>query len=217
MRTSTFIGFCFLGTVGLASIGCSSDSGATVRNVSGTLNPSDKITKVVAVQASKTSTQSYSATVDASGHFSLALPIGERFVVAFLSGNQAVGVLQFKNAQTGKFTTLLPVTHAPTASPSNTKPADAAAEVESKDIELGAVDNPANDNKYEPANDPEEQVDSDDDGQDDATDTDDDNDGKADAEDDDNDNDGVADDEETHDGDGDGVPDEVEHEGSDGA
>lgn len=201
MRKLGLIGF--LGILGFAGIGCSS-SEPTLRNVSGTVPTGDKITGVVAVQAGAGSAaKTYAGTVDASGHFSIALPIGQKFVLGFMSGDTAVGVLHWKSGQTGAYTTVLSVGHVPTGSATNTKPADAAAEVEDEDIALGSVDNAAGDALYEPSSNPEEQVDSDDDGEDDFDDADDDGDGEDDA-----DESGDAEDE--VDSDSDGLPDQID-------
>lgn len=205
MQNRTLIGLCFLGISSLAAVGCASTDAATIRNVSGTVPASDKITSVIAVQSGGAG-KTYSAPVDASGHFSLPLPIGQRFTVGFLSGTKAVGVLRHKSGATGAYSSLLAVGHAPIGSPTDKKAADAAGEVEDEDIALGDVDNAAGDAAYEGSNNPEEQVDSDDDGENDYADGDDDGDGEDDAAD-DSSGEGAED---AADADSDGMPDVVD-------
>lgn len=206
MRISTLIGLCFLGISSLTSLGCASEDAATIRNVSGAVPTSDAITSVIAVQSGGAA-KTYTAPVDASGHFSLALPIGQRFTVGFLSGSKAVGVLRYKSGATGVYSSLVAVGHAPTGSPADKKAQDASAEVEDEDIALGDVDNAAGDASYEPSNNPQEQVDSDDDGEDDYADDDDDGDGEDDIADDDG---GGEDGDDSVDTDTDGLPDVID-------
>lgn len=201
MRNLGLVGLASVFVLGLSGLGCSSTE-ATMRNVSGTVPASDKVTSVIAVQAGAGSAaKTYTAPVDASGHFSLQLPIGQRFVVGFMQGSNAVGVLRWKSGQSGAYTTILAVGHAPSGSPS-VKPADASEEVEDQDVALGDVDNAAGDTLYEPSQNPEEQVDSDDDGQDDFDDADDDGDGEDDAD--------ESDAEDEVDSDSDGLPDQID-------
>jgi len=191
-----------------------------MRNVTGTVPTADKISSVVAVQVGNSTT--YTAPVDASGHFSITLPIGQRFYLTFVSTNQTVGALRYTSSS-GAFMSDLNITHAPKSQPSlspASEGADDDAEVdddsdsdsdddgiEDQEIELGDVDNPAGDDKYVPSQNPEQQCDSDGDGEDDFGDGDDNGEHEDGA--DDSDSDGLPDVVDTDD-DGDGVPDAAE-------
>lgn len=185
MQHRTLIGLSFLGFASLMSVACS-NAEPTQRNVTGTVPTADKISNVVAVQVGD-ATKTYSAPVDASGHFAITLPIGQRFQVSFLSGTQTVGGLQYAST-TGALKNYVSITHAPKSSPSLNPASDGADDdaesddddadgdddgIEDDGIDLGSVDNPAGDDAYVPANNPERECDSDGDGEDDADDGDD--------------------------------------------
>lgn len=214
MRFTSLLGLGFVAALGFSSLACSSESEG-VRTVAGALKAGENVTQVVALPTSPSAKGTiYSSTVDASGQFRLDLPKNERYVVIFKAGDQAVGSLRFKDGSTGAFTTLLAVAGAPSNMPAS-KPLDASDDAEDDDateseIELGEVDDPAGDGQYEPANNPSEQVDSDDDGDSDFEDADDDNDGENDDVDSDDDGDGADDASEDLDADDDGTPDEVD-------
>lgn len=218
MHFRTSIGLSFLGFASLMSVACS-NAEPTMRNVTGTVPTADKVSSVVAVQVGNAAS-TYTAPVDASGHFSITLPIGQRFYMTFVSGSQTVGALRYVSS-TGAFRSDINVTHAPNASPSLSPASDGAddgAEVEDESddddadddgieddgIDLGSVDNPAGDDKYVPAHSPEQECDSDGDGEDDFEDGDDS--GEHSESDADSDADGVPDVVDTDDN-GDGVPD----------
>ncbi|HMY15173.1 MAG TPA: hypothetical protein PKA58_02540 [Polyangium sp.] len=216
MHLRTSIGLSFLGFASLMSVACS-NAEPTMRNVTGTVPTSDKVSSVVAVQVGNAAT-TYSAPVDASGHFSITLPIGQRFYLTFLSDAQTVGTLRYTSS-TGALRSDINITHAPKASPSlspASEGADDADESEDADddsdddgieddgIDLGDVDNPAGDDKYVPSQSPEQECDSDGDGEDDFEDGDDS--GEHADDDADSDSDGVPDVVDTDDN-NDGVPD----------
>lgn len=214
MRMTSWLGLGFVAALALSSIGCSG-SGEGVRTVAGSLKAGEGVTEVVALPASSEQKGTvYSAKVDASGAFRLDLPKDQRYVIVFKSGDQSTGVLRFKDGTTGAYTTLLPVAGEPSSMPSSKPLSEDDAEddddAEESEIGLGEVDDPAADGQYEPANNPLEQVDSDDDGDNDFEDADDDNDDVADDVDSDDDGDGVDDSSEDLDADDDGTPDEID-------
>jgi len=216
MQHRTLIGLSFLGFASLMSVACSNAAApATMRNVSGTVPVADKITSVVAVQVGNTAV-THTAAVDASGHFSVTLPIGQRYHLTFLSSTQTVGALLYKSSK-GALKSDLNITHAPKAKAS-IKPASEGDDGESADdgdenddgieddgIELGDIDNPAGDDKYVPGQNPEQEADSDGDGESDSDDADDSAE-DSDSGESDTDGDGLPDSIDTDD-DGDGIPD----------
>lgn len=198
--------------------GCDQGSAVTTRDMSGTVTASagQKITTIRAVGVGKQNGQAVTAPVDASGKFTLTLPIGGHFLVSFTDGTKNVGVFRFKDGH-GGYTSILPVTQAP-GSATSKQPQDegGGGDAEADDgIDVGEVSDADSDGQYEPSSDPLDQVDSDDDGRVDSADSDDDNDGTEDAADSDSDNDGVEDADEQADSDDDGVPDALEDGGSD--
>jgi len=153
--------------------------------VSGTGPTPDNTATVVAVRGGDAS-KTYTAPVDASGHFAVTLPIGQHFHLTFVSNGQTVGALRYTSSS-GAFKSDINVTHAPNAKPSLSPGSEGSAGadeaecdgdadddgIEDDGIELGDVDNPAGDDKYVPSNSPEHECDSDGDGEDDADDGDD--------------------------------------------
>lgn len=201
MRTVCLLG---VAALGFSSLACSGGSEG-VRSVTGALKTDSGVTQVVAKSTAQPS-QSYTAAVDASGRFTLDLPMNQRYVVVFKAGDQAIGVLHFKESASGAFSTRLAVTGGlpPSSKPLDTEEDDDGA------IDLGDVDDADGDALYESSNNPSEQVDSDDDGESDYADSDDDNDGESDDVDSDDDNDGVDDAAEDLDADDDGLPDDID-------
>ncbi len=215
MNHRALIGLGLLGFASLASIGCS-NAAPTLRNVTGTVPAADLITSVEAVQVGNPA-NAHTAVVDANGHFSITLPIGQRFYIVFKANDQIVGALRYMSSA-GAFKSAVAVTHAPNAEPSMKSASvdgddgDAEdnddGEVEEDDIDLGDVDNDAGDDKYEPSRSPESESDSDGDGENDFDDQDEGNvdDGDDNNEDVDSDDDGLPDVVDTDD-DGDGIAD----------
>jgi hypothetical protein len=184
MQLRTLIGLSFLGIASITSVACS-NAAPTMRNVTGSVPAADKITSVVAVQVGNAA-NTKSAAVDASGHFSITLPIGQRYHLTFLSNTQTVGALRYTSTS-GAFKSDINVTHAPNAKPSLSPASEGSDDAETADdgadddgdgieddgIDLGSVDNPANDDKYVPSQNPEQEADSDGDGESDSDDADD--------------------------------------------
>lgn len=207
-----------LSLVAIAAVGCSSESteGPTAqgsRALTGRIQPAAgvNVTEVAAlVSHAGAPTDVYRAPVDAQGVFRLELPKGERYVLQLMSGETAVGNIRFASSSAGALTSILPMASVPGGAGATPQ----AEDVSEPDVELGDVSS-AGGSDYDSANEPLDQVDSDDDSVSDFDDDDDDDDGEADDEDEDDDGDGVDDSDEDFDNDDDGASDDVDDDDDD--